>query len=744
MEANNNLSTLTSQNSKFAVKIINTKAKKDIKPVDGKSSITVKQFLGFLKTAYQVQENIEDILLANGMQEAVDWIKLKESELIRTDFSCQTSQTNLTDNEKCLKNVTVDSTAEQSLQNKLNEALSEGILDSVLPYLLPQPRQKSRCNMQSSQHKLTEKASHQSHVSNHSSKSQKRSPTPANNKPPTRRDSEVLIHVCDEVKNMKKDFVCNQKLLVEKMGYFAQVTAGQKLEDMDISVHCDISIFEWLMSWVKSSDVEDTEPPTLDPHCVVPIAISASFLQMEPLLQDCLLFMHSQMNEILRSPTNMSCLNDAILTRLGAMYTNSEVESIRDRKDKIQSRLYCKLIQSMCEPEPESVRGHWSSMAYMYQCSKCHQIITPTVAPNIRCAMSCIRLQPDGELISRHVRDAHWNINDFIRRLHKNLRTWRRIYWRLWGNCHFLYCIICKTCFPAHQIGWCRYHPDPPQFFTVDAHKAPLPIGRFPCCGERAYRFQLFDSNLGCKFREHCPSTENVRDVGVLETLERYRHLIEEEPPELIFPERLTRLIARDASNTSGKLQIEGTKFWWDGLELTPPRPRLGLLGTFTDLTPEEAVKHAVEESPCSSSSSQTSDTSTIFDSDGAEERYSISSPRSKPKKTPKRRKKKKKAQSGKFWQNKLSARSNQDLQRTYEETAFKKMGVTLQRRSYVADNGKKLLTGKPWPRYITPPGGIWIRLEAEWKEANNYSQIKKPLTEYTYNRQKLRYPKPS
>lgn len=48
--------------------------------------------------------------------------------------------------------------------------------------------------------------------------------------------------MCDEVKGLKKDFRCPQKLLVSKMGYFADVTAGQRLEDMDISVHCDIQV----------------------------------------------------------------------------------------------------------------------------------------------------------------------------------------------------------------------------------------------------------------------------------------------------------------------------------------------------------------------------------------------------------------------------------------------------------------------------------------------------------------------
>lgn len=40
---------------------------------------------------------------------------------------------------------------------------------------------------------------------------------------------EVEIHVCDEVKNMKKDFRCSQKLLVSKMGYFAEVTTGNNI-----------------------------------------------------------------------------------------------------------------------------------------------------------------------------------------------------------------------------------------------------------------------------------------------------------------------------------------------------------------------------------------------------------------------------------------------------------------------------------------------------------------------------------
>lgn len=40
-------------------------------------------------------------------------------------------------------------------------------------------------------------------------------------------------------------------------------------------------------------------------------------------------------------------------------------------------------------------------------------------------------------------------------------------------------------------------------------------------------------------------STQDVRDSAVFTMLEAYRHIIEEEPPQLLFPERLTRLVAR-------------------------------------------------------------------------------------------------------------------------------------------------------------------------------------------------------
>lgn len=100
------------------------------------------------------------------------------------------------------------------------------------------------------------------------------------------------------------------------------------------------------------------------------------------------------------------------------------------------------------------------------------------------------------------------------------------MYWRLWGDCHFLYCGACHNYFPVYQMQWCCHHPEPPQFFTME-HQPTMtyPTGRFPCCGERAYRFEVLRNksvsviiilNQGCR---HFPNIfESIKWLYVHQT----------------------------------------------------------------------------------------------------------------------------------------------------------------------------------------------------------------------------------
>ena len=76
---------------------------------------------------------------------------------------------------------------------------------------------------------------------------------------------------------MSRDFACDRVVLLREMRYFrSYLGGGDACEDIDISVHCDVHIFEWLVQWIHSPN----KPPPLDASSVVSILISSELLEM--------------------------------------------------------------------------------------------------------------------------------------------------------------------------------------------------------------------------------------------------------------------------------------------------------------------------------------------------------------------------------------------------------------------------------------------------------------------------------
>lgn len=87
------------------------------------------------------------------------------------------------------------------------------------------------------------------------------------------------------------------------------------------------------------------------------------------------------------------------------MFSNAEVEQLRDRKDRLQGRLYCKLIASLSEPEPEDHRGHFASLGRMFHCSECSTLVPcRSLSPCIPCTPSATRLGRKGDVRHVHTR----------------------------------------------------------------------------------------------------------------------------------------------------------------------------------------------------------------------------------------------------------------------------------------------------------------------------------------------------
>jgi hypothetical protein len=69
---------------------------------------------------------------------------------------------------------------------------------------------------------------------------------------PAMKPTEVIIHVYDESKNVKRDFHCKKAVILREMKYFAPIIiqADQSSDGfLDIDVHSDVQVFEALVDF---------------------------------------------------------------------------------------------------------------------------------------------------------------------------------------------------------------------------------------------------------------------------------------------------------------------------------------------------------------------------------------------------------------------------------------------------------------------------------------------------------------
>jgi len=97
------------------------------------------------------------------------------------------------------------------------------------------------------------------------------------------------------------------------------------------------------------------------------------------------------------------------------------------------------------------------------------------------------------------IRDVTWNLTEYVKGLKNDLKTWRRVFWRLWSQTHFLECSSCNLPFAVAHLEGCRYHTEWAVYgLGTRTKSASLPIGKFPCCQQVAYRFSLVPSHNVC------------------------------------------------------------------------------------------------------------------------------------------------------------------------------------------------------------------------------------------------------
>lgn len=110
------------------------------------------------------------------------------------------------------------------------------------------------------------------------------------------------------------------------MKYFERFFAeNDDSYDLDISVHCDVEIFEWLMNYVHNS----CPHPVIDSSILVSILISSDFLLMDSLVDICLENIASRLQEFVKLPIDLSCISDKLVNKL-AVLTHPKVQILYD------------------------------------------------------------------------------------------------------------------------------------------------------------------------------------------------------------------------------------------------------------------------------------------------------------------------------------------------------------------------------------------------------------------------------
>ena len=158
--------------------------------------------------------------------------------------------------------------------------------------------------------------------------------------------NQIIIHVCDEAKKRNQDFKCDRTILVANMKYFEKYLSDNKnIEDIDISVHCDINIFDWLMRYIHKKDTK------LEIKNAISILISSDFLQMAHLVEESVRFVAVNIHEIIGLPIDMNCLNSNLVKKLAEHIQIDDLNNMKDKKDKLHRCVYCNSLFTEAQRE---------------------------------------------------------------------------------------------------------------------------------------------------------------------------------------------------------------------------------------------------------------------------------------------------------------------------------------------------------------------------------------------------------
>jgi len=125
---------------------------------------------------------------------------------------------------------------------------------------------------------------------------------------------------------------------------------------------------------------------------------------MANLVEEALNFLKKNINEVIQLPIDMNCMNSSLVKRLAGKLNLYELNDLRDKKDKLRSKLFMKKLEFLFEEEHNMLN----------RCVNCGGLYTSNQREWMKCSKASTFVDFYGNAVAKHSSDKHWDINKFV------------------------------------------------------------------------------------------------------------------------------------------------------------------------------------------------------------------------------------------------------------------------------------------------------------------------------------------
>lgn len=152
----------------------------------------------------------------------------------------------------------------------------------------------------------------------------------------------------------------------------------------------------------------------------------------------------------------MSSISSTLIRQMASKLQIEVIDSLKERKDKLVSKLYMKKLELLLEDVPKNL---------LYRCVNCSQILASKYFQLLDCPRAKPRIDVNGQLRATHLLEKTWETKKFINFVRETYRiSWREIFWKVWGYVNGFKCKVCDNFFLMAHHDHCTYHPMKPLY----------------------------------------------------------------------------------------------------------------------------------------------------------------------------------------------------------------------------------------------------------------------------------------